>query len=149
MSIDYDNQSMWGSGSFFKFEQPGDKITGNLVEVTTKKFEATDTKPEQTVPVFHLEQNDGAIIEVTISYVDLKKQLRDMRPQIGDYVGIKYTRKIDKTMLFDVVKSAGRPAGGPGRTDAQNGFENSALNYTSPQDEAKAKAAATPDEIPF
>ena len=115
-TIDYDNQAMWGAGNFFRFNTPGDKIIGNLVEVTYKTFDATDTKPESTVPVFHLEQNDGSIIEVTLSYVDLKKQIREMRPQIGNWIGIKYNRKIDKTMLFDVVVSAGRPAGQVGMT---------------------------------
>lgn len=109
--IDYNDQSLWGAGNFFQFATPGDKISGNLVEVTYKTFEAKDDKPAQTVPVFHLEQNDGTVIEVTISYVDLKKQIREMQPQVGDFVGIKYTRKIDKTMLFDVVKRGAIPAG--------------------------------------
>jgi hypothetical protein len=134
VTIDYDDQTMWGSGAFFKFETPGDKITGNLVEVTSKTFDATDTKPAQTVPVFHLEQNDGSVIEVTISYVDLKKQLRDMRPQVGDYLGIKYTRKIDKTMLFDVIKAPGKPTGTAGKADTSN---------------ASTTASEASDEIPF
>lgn len=115
-TIDYDNQALWGAGNFFRFETPGDKISGNLVDVTYKTFDATDTKPAQTVPVFHLEQNDGSIIEVTISKVDLKKQIRQLAPQVGSYIGIKYNRKIDKTMLFDVVVQAGRPLGVPGST---------------------------------
>lgn len=110
-SIDYNDQSLWGAGTFFKFNTPGDKISGNLVEVTYKTFDATDTQAAKTVPVFHLEQNDGVVIEVTIGYVDLKKQIRDLQPQVGNWVGIKYNRKIDKTMLFDVVVSHARPAG--------------------------------------
>lgn len=110
-SIDYNDPALWGAGQFFKFVTPGDKISGNLVEVTYKTFEAKDDQAARTVPVFHLEQNDGTIIEVTISHVDLKKQIRDMQPQIGNWVGIKFNRKLDKIMLFDLVVSQGRPAG--------------------------------------
>lgn len=110
-SIDYDDPNLWGSGAFFKFSNPGDKISGNIVEVTVKHWDATDDSPAKQSPVFHLEQNDGSIIEVTISHSDLKKQIREMRPQIGQWIGIKFNRTVGKVFLFDVVINAGRPAG--------------------------------------
>lgn len=106
--INYDDP-MWGSGAFFKFVNDGDKITGNLVDCTTKTFEATADKAEQVCPVFHLEQSDGTVIEVTITNADLRKQLRALQPQIGNFVGMKRNRKVGNTVLFDVIVERARP----------------------------------------
>ena len=108
MTANYDDP-MWGSGAYFKFESDGDKVSGNLVEITSKTFEATEDRAAQTHPVFHLEQSDGTVLEVTINYADLKKQIRDLRPAVGSFVGIKRNRKVGKMILFDVVVRAAMP----------------------------------------
>lgn len=98
-------------GSFFKFEQDGDTVRGNIVEVSMKHFDANVEKgyAESDSPVYHLEQTDGTVLEVTASYADLKSQLRRMQPWIGDHLAIKRNRKIGTKVLFDVSVSAGRP----------------------------------------
>ena len=128
--IDYDD-SKWG-GTFFKFAEDGDKIGGEIVAFDWKHFEADADRAASDAPVYTLRVKDGAEVEVTASYADLKAQLRKTKPQVGDVLWMKRDRKVGNKVLFSISHT---PAAGPTAAGASS---------------APAAAGGMPDEsFPF
>lgn len=106
MSI-YDELPSSG-GDFVKWENPGDSVAGDLIEVRA----GTDINGN-AVPEWVIRTDDGVDRVVTCSQAQLKSKAFEMRPVAGDRVSVTFTRaeKRDggKTLKhFDVkVKTGG------------------------------------------
>lgn len=87
---------------FFKFEAEGDTIEGVITDITETVFPATDTKPEQTCPVLHLDTAQG-VRELTIGAVDLLAKTKAKNPQVGDWYSAAWVATAGKKRIFMVI----------------------------------------------
>lgn len=106
MSSIWDTPELKTNGDFYKFETPGDTITGTVVSIKAH------TWPDGSVaPQLLLSTSEGDRT-VTASQFMLKQLLADTRPEIGDQITITFTeiepRPMGKTLKkFTVVKGGG------------------------------------------
>lgn len=99
------------ASNYFKFENPGDTITGEIVGLSKTTFPG-DTKPQPQISL--MVAGDTEPTTVTAGQVQLKTKLAELEPGIGDVLTITHTeverRPGGKTLKhFDVSIS---PAGG-------------------------------------
>lgn len=100
------------SGDFFKFENPGDAITGTITALQVKTWPDGSSSPQLV-----LDTEDAEGVVVTAGQAQLKAKLFEQKPAVGDQVYIKFTetekRSGGKTLKhFDVrvKKAAEKPA---------------------------------------
>lgn len=93
-------------GERFKFINPGDKIEGEIVSITTTTFGGT----ADPTPLITLKKADGKITEVTASQTVLCSRLAEEGPDIGDFLSMTFTGVADNAKpgrspakLFDVI----------------------------------------------
>lgn len=101
-------------GERFKFINPGDKIEGEIVSITTTTFGGT----ADPTPVITLRKDDGKITEVTASQTVLCSRLAEEGPDIGDFLSMTFTGVADNAKpgrspakLFDVLVKRAADAG--------------------------------------
>ena len=109
MSI-YDELPAAG-GDFVKWENPGDTIAGDLIDVRV----GTSLQGDQ-VPEWVIRTDDGADRVVTCSQAQLRSKAFELRPDKGDRIRVTFTKseKRDggKTLKhFDVVVNTGGAKG--------------------------------------
>jgi hypothetical protein len=97
-----------GSHDFAKFETEGDGVTGVIVAIRQHVFDA-DRGP---VPLLDLEKEDGEIVTLSADKVDLRQQLADIGPQVGDKLRVKFTEWAktpngNRKKVFEVNHRAG------------------------------------------
>ena len=85
----------------------GDSITGTVVALDVRKGRSGDN-----VPIVIVEEADGDEREVWASAFDLKSQLADAAPQVGDvltitFTGERHTGQPSPMKLFTVDIAAG------------------------------------------
>jgi len=106
------NNPEYRNSEYWKWETPGDTVTGIVTAIGTHTFPAkqnpdgTTTQPK-TVPVITVDDGGGQVIEVTCSNADLLDQIRKAAPQVGDKISMEYLRDIPtsfggKKKLFNV-----------------------------------------------
>lgn len=70
---------------------PGDKIQGTIVDITTRDSEYQD----DTYPVLEIKNElDGEYIAVHAFHSVLKREISNQKPEVGDRIGIKYFGKV-------------------------------------------------------
>lgn len=119
-----------GSDEYFKFNEIGDSVAGEVVTVTVKQWQDGKESPQLL-----LKLDDGTTTTVTAGPVMLQRALAEQRPRPGDRVAIAYTgvgeaqpgRSAPK--LFDVaVKRADSAAeSATAETPATTGVDASSL----------------------
>lgn len=101
-------------GNFMKFENIGDSIQGEIVDITKQ------TWPDgKTCAQLVLDTGNGVEKTVTCGQVRLKAALAEKRPNIGDLIKITYTMKEPrpggKTLKhFEVLVKQGKTSEVPG-----------------------------------
>ena len=102
-------------GERFKFVKPGDKIEGEILNISTTTFGGT----ADPTPVLSIRTSDGKVVDVTASQTVLCSRLAEQGPDVGETISITYTgddtanQKPGRSAakLFDVlVKRSGPPA---------------------------------------
>lgn len=109
--------SKFKDGERFKFVNPGDKIEGEILNISTTTFGGT----ADPTPVITLRTEAGVITEVTASQTVLCSRLAEEGPDVGDILSMTFTGVADNAKpgrnpakLFDVVlKRGGAPADTP------------------------------------
>ena len=137
MTSIWDDPTINTTGNYFKFEQPGDTITGRIVAIDARRWDDGTVSPQ-----LHLDV-DGDDITVTAGQVRLKAALAEQRPEPGDSITITMTdlerRAGGKTLKHfnvDVVKAGGTPAKAKGKTPAPAAPVVAEQAYTAEQIEA-------------
>lgn len=97
------------TGTFVKFLNEGDEVTGTVKNVTVKRFTEGDACPQLTI------DTAAGTKTVTGSSWDLKRQLMELRPMPGDKVLIRLIKVEpldgDRTRkLYDVRVKQPEPA---------------------------------------
>jgi hypothetical protein len=135
MTSIWDDPTINTTGNYFKFEQPGDTITGQIVAIDARRWDDGTVSPQ-----LHLDVN-GDDITVTAGQVRLKAALAEQRPEPGDSITITMTDlerraggKTLKHFKVDVVKAGGTSAKAKGKTAAAPVVAEQA--YTAEQVEA-------------
>lgn len=96
------NEENIPESNFFKFETPGDKVAGILVETEDKP--AKDNFPPQRV--FTLKQADGTFVKVGISLGKAYVIARAAQARMGDLLGFEYKKDVpSQTKGFAPAKS--------------------------------------------
>lgn len=97
-------------GERFKFINPGDKIEGEILSITTTTFGGT----ADPTPVLSMKLPNGKIVEVTASQTVLCSRLAEEGPDIGDFLSMTFTGVADNAKpgrspakLFDVIVKRG------------------------------------------
>lgn len=75
-----------GGGTYFKFRDKGDSIKGTVTAI--RKGTDFDGNP---APEMDVQCPDGETFTVTCDKAQLKRQILDLRPNVGDTVAIVYT----------------------------------------------------------
>lgn len=134
--FNWDNPE-YRAGDYWKWDKPGDAVTGTITNISTHTFPAkqqadgTMSQPK-TVPVIAVNTDDGNSIEVTCSNADLLEQVRVAAPQVGDHIHMEYLREVatsfgGKKKLFHVkhqkatfteAAAASAPEAGPQQSEA-------------------------------
>lgn len=73
------------SGNYFKFENVGDKIRGEILSIVEGKDFGGNP-----CPVLEIDTDEGEM-NVTASQVMLKAELAEVRPEVGDEVTIEHS----------------------------------------------------------
>jgi hypothetical protein len=84
MSDFWDDPEVNG-GAFAKFDHPGEKYEGAVALLSKQRFD------NRVVPVLVIDTPAGERMRVTCGSANLNRQVREARPQVGDYVSITYT----------------------------------------------------------
>lgn len=84
MSI-WDDPDMRTTNTYFRFDQPGDTITGRINSIQARRWDDGTVSPE-----LHLDV-DGEETVVTAGQVRLKAALAELRPEPGDIITITMT----------------------------------------------------------
>ncbi len=111
MTSIWDDPTINTTGNYFKFEQPGDTITGRIVAIDARRWDDGTVSPQ-----LHLDV-DGDDITVTAGQVRLKAALAEQRPEPGDSITITMTDlerraggKTLKHFKVDVTRAGSTPA---------------------------------------
>jgi hypothetical protein len=80
--------------NWFKFEKVGDRVAGEVMDVTQKPGQGT--LPAQRV--FVLKKNDGEIVNVGISMNKDYVIQRTNRVAVGDRLGFEFTKEVPSTL---------------------------------------------------
>ena len=83
MSI-WDDPELRPSGDYFKFEQPGDTITGTITAIRKHTFADGKVAAELVI------DTDDGPKSVTAGQVMLARKLAEVRPSEGDKIAIRF-----------------------------------------------------------
>lgn len=114
-------------GERFKFLKPGDRIEGEILNITTTTFGGS----ADPTPVLTLRTDRGVVTEVTASQTVLCSRLAEEGPDVGDTISITYDGDADNAK--------------PGRSPAKL-FTVVVKRADAP---AATAAAVAEDEVPF
>jgi hypothetical protein len=84
MSDFWDDPEVNG-GAFAKFDHPGEKHEGVVALLSKQRFD------NRVVSVLVIDTPAGERVRVTCGAANLKRQVIEARPQVGDYISITYT----------------------------------------------------------
>lgn len=82
----WDDPDMKVGGDYIKFNEPGDTAIGEVLHIGKKQWD-----DGSVAPTLLLRCDDGEERTVTAGQVQLKAQLAEKRPQVGDRVRIEFT----------------------------------------------------------
>ena len=110
MSI-WDDPSLASGGDYVRFENPGDNVVGDVLNVTMHTWDDGSSCPKLTIRT-----DDGNDVTLTAGQVRLKAELRDKRPEPGDRIKVTFTelekRPGGRTLKhFDVQVASGGAKG--------------------------------------
>lgn len=94
MSIWDDPNIVTDEATYLKLEKRGDGIKGVITDITTKKWDDGSVCPQLTIR----RASDGEEIVWTAGQMQAKRQLKDLRPAVGDEITVE---------LIDIEKRAG------------------------------------------
>lgn len=92
------------TGEWVKFDQIDDKVVGRIVSIREHTFPGDD---EATV-IVDLDTGEDETRSLSCAALNLRQQMADLNPQVGDKVGVKFvgTQKLpgrpQPMKLFDV-----------------------------------------------
>jgi len=138
MASIWDNPELKMGGDYFKFETPGDTITGVVQSIKAHTWPDGSVAPQLLLSTAEGDRS------VTASQFMLKQLLADTRPEIGDTITITFTeiepRPMGKTLKkFTVIKGGGASVTA---TPATGGLDIS--NLSPEQLKALQELGATP-----
>ncbi len=110
------------TGAYVKWENQGDKVVGDVVDLTIGQSLQGDKVPQLTVRA-----DDGTDTIITAAQARLKAEILRLKPGIGDRVSITYTgnekREGGKTLkLFEVKVVKGGAKGTPAAQAPEEDF---------------------------
>ena len=110
MSNIWDDPDMRADGDYVAFNDPGDKVVGEILGITIHTF--PDNK---RAPKLYIRTDDGEEKTLTAGQFELKKKLGELRPETGDRIAVVFTgaEKLEggKTLKrFDVQVQRGAAA---------------------------------------
>lgn len=104
---DFNWDDLPGSGSFTKFAEVGDQVSGTITDIR-----AGQDFNGNPCAVLDIETSNGPAI-VTCAQANLKAQIKQLRPKVGQTISIAYVRneKAEKgtKKVFDIKVSDGIP----------------------------------------
>lgn len=77
-----------GSGEFVKFENTGDKVVGTIVAIRLHTFD----EKKGPVPLIDLDTGAEDTLTLAVDKVDLRRQIGELEPQVGDKLGVEYVQ---------------------------------------------------------
>jgi hypothetical protein len=110
MSI-WDDPALASGGDYVKFDNPGDGVVGDVLNVGLHTWADGSVCPKLTIRT-----DDGNDVTLTAGQVRLQSALREQRPEAGDRIKVTFTevekRPGGKTMKhFDVQVAKGGAKG--------------------------------------
>lgn len=98
------------SAAMVRWEEPGQQVVGVVQAIRTHVF----TPERGPVPLLDIETDDGELVTVAVDKLDLRRQVVDAAPQVGDRIRIRFRdterRPAGVAKLFDVqVRRAPSP----------------------------------------
>lgn len=120
MSI-YDDPDL--KSDFFKFENVGDMIAGDLIEV--RKGTDFNDKP---CPELIIRTDDGADVHIGCGQAQLKAKVLAQRPEAGDWIKIEFTgtekaaKGMKKTFELTVASGGAKGTAAVAVDDDQSAF---------------------------
>jgi hypothetical protein len=117
MSSPWDDPSL-SNGEFIKFENVGDQVVGNILDISIKTWDDGKKSPQLVLAC-----DDGEERILTAGQIQLKTKLAELRPSVGDRIKIVHTsvekRAGGKTLKhFDVAIAGAKAAPVPVATAA-------------------------------
>jgi hypothetical protein len=76
-------------GTYVKFEQSGDAVSGGITAIEKTSFTDTKTKKVKVVPQLFITTDDGEEVILTAGQVDLRIKFLENRPQVGDHIYVE------------------------------------------------------------
>ena len=112
MSI-WDDPSLASGGDYVRFENPGDNVVGDVLNVTMHTWDDGTSCPKLTIRT-----DDGNDVTLTAGQVRLASALREQKPEAGDRIKVVFTevekRPGGKTLKkFDVQVTRGGAVAAP------------------------------------
>lgn len=98
------------ASAMIRWETPGQQVVGTVAAIRTHVF-APERGP---VPLLDLETDDGELVTVAVDKADLRRQIVDAAPQVGDRIRILFRdterRPAGVAKLFDVQVRRAAPS---------------------------------------
>ena len=114
MSI-WDDPDLRIGGNYVKWQNPGDSVTGEILALRKRVFDDGKAAVELII-----KPDDGDEVTVTASQYELKDKLAEVKPAVGDRIGIRFDSveqlsggKTLKHFTVQVQNGTGAPAAEP------------------------------------
>lgn len=124
-----DEQIQPTGGDFIKFDAIGDKTKGRITAIRKQRF-ADDNAADgySYAPQLDLTLADGSEATLTAGQWHLKKQLIELRPEVGDEIEVIHNAKQGRSKLFAVTVTRAAdvpvPAAAPAKAAASKGSDS-------------------------
>lgn len=89
MSDDFWDDEDLQLGTYVKFEKIGDLVSGGITAIEKTSFTDSKTGKVKIVPQLSITTDDGEDVILTAGQVDLRIQLLEARPQVGDHIVVE------------------------------------------------------------
>jgi hypothetical protein len=88
VSFDWEPFKVGSGGDFVKFETEGDEIVGTITALRKKRFKDQD----RDTALIDIQPKDGGdVVTLACDKVDLRMQLAELEPQVGDLLAVRFT----------------------------------------------------------
>lgn len=74
-------------GDLYEFGDEGDELKGKILNIRTHVFK----EKEGPVVILDLERQDGGEVSLSCGFAQLRRQIVDIAPQVGDLIAVKFT----------------------------------------------------------
>lgn len=89
MSEDFWSDEDLQLGTYVKFEKAGDTVSGGITAMEKTSFTDSKTGKVKIVPQLSITTDEGDEVILTAGQVDLRIQLLEARPRVGDHIYVE------------------------------------------------------------